>query len=613
MTPNETVKTDAASPAGAPGQDLAQLDAAVRQTASFGNELAQDPQLLADFFVEARDHLAQIEMRLLELEQGSSNAETMNSLFRSFHTLKGLAGFLDFAGIQQVAHDVENLLDEARNGRLTLDEAGFDAVLLGRDIVEAWLKYLEGAATAPPDSTDLTNRLHRIMNREAASPPAAEEAAVVPAAEPAASPAPAAPQAAEPVSAKPAAPAAPPPAAPPDAPRAAAPVPAATETSLVKVHTNKLEYLVDMVGELVIAQAMLRHDPALAAVTGGRVQRNLAQLARVTGEVQKTAMAMRMVPIGQLFRRMTRLVRDLARKSGKQAELEMSGEEVELDRSIVEELGDPLVHMIRNSLDHGLEMPDERLAAGKPATGRILLKAWHQSGQILVEVSDDGRGLNRDKILAKARQRNLISEGETLNDNDVFDLIFRPGFSTADQVTEVSGRGVGMDVVRRQIEKLRGRVEVTSEPGQGTRFLLKVPLTLAIIEGLVVMVGQERFILPISSVREMLRPSSENLFTIQGRHEMVLVRGNLLPVLRLYRTFQIQPRSEDPCQSLLVVLEGKKGAFCLLVDEMAGKQEVVIKSLGPVFQHIPGLAGGAILGDGRVGLILEIQALGGMA
>jgi two-component system chemotaxis sensor kinase CheA len=288
----------------------------------------------------------------------------------------------------------------------------------------------------------------------------------------------------------------------------------------------------------------------------------------------------------------------------------MAGEDVELDRSIVEELADPLVHMVRNSLDHGLEASDERAAAGKPPSGKLLLKAWHQAGQVMVEIADDGRGLNRDKILKKARERGLIGPDDVLADEAVWELIFRPGFSTADQVTEVSGRGVGMDVVRRQVEKLRGRVEVLSEAGKGTRFLMHVPLTLAIIDGLVVGVGAEKFIVPIAAVREMFRPAEENLFTIQGQHEMVQVRGRLLPVVRLHRLFSILPKSENPCEGLLVVVEAERGTFCLLVDEMAGKQEVVIKSLGPVFRQVTGLAGGAILGDGRVGLILEVAALG---
>jgi two-component system chemotaxis sensor kinase CheA len=375
------------------------------------------------------------------------------------------------------------------------------------------------------------------------------------------------------------------------------------------VDTGKLDYLVDMAGELVIAQSMVRHDPDLATLKSPRLQRNLAQLARITAELQKTSMSMRLVPIGQLFQRVARQVRDLSRKMGKPTELEISGEETEIDRTIVEELADPLMHMVRNSLDHGIEGPDGRVAAGKNPMARIGLRACHQAGHIVIEISDDGRGLDAERIMAKALEKNLVANPEHISENEVFHLIFEPGFSTAAQVTDVSGRGVGMDVVRRQIQKLRGHIEIQSRAGQGATFTLKVPLTLAIIDGLVVGVGRERYIVPLFSVREMFRPAAEAIFTVQNRSEMVMMRGNLLAVVRLYRKFGVKPRSEDPCEGLLIVAEGEGQRFCLMVDELIGKQEAVIKSLGDTFKDIPGIAGGAILGDGRVALILDLAGL----
>jgi len=276
--------------------------------------------------------------------------------------------------------------------------------------------------------------------------------------------------------------------------------------------------------------------------------RNLSHLARITNEVQKTAMAMRMVPIGQLFQRMARVVRDLTRKMGKQAELELIGEDTELDRNLVEELADPLMHMLRNSVDHGIESPEQRIAIGKPAVARLRLAAAHQSGNIVVEVSDDGAGLNRARILAKAVQNGVISSSETPSDSEVFNLIFQPGFSTAAQLTDVSGRGVGMDVVRRHVQKLRGRVEIKSVAGQGTTFYLKLPLTLAIVDGLIVGVGPERYIMPLFAVREMLRPAPEMIFTVQNKGEMALVRERLLPLVRLYEKFDVVPRSQSPTE-----------------------------------------------------------------
>jgi two-component system chemotaxis sensor kinase CheA len=425
-------------------------------------------------------------------------------------------------------------------------------------------------------------------------------AAAVEAAQPAAAPVEAARPAAPPVVTQSAAPAA--------APAVEAESPKA-EAMAVKVDTAKLDALVDMAGEMVIAQSLVRHDPDLAAIKSPRLLRNMAQLTRMTAEMQKNAMAMRLVPIGPLFRRMARMVRDLSRQFGKPVEMETQGDEIELDRNIVQELTDPLMHMVRNALDHGIESPAEREKAGKNPVAHLLLKGRHQAGQVVIEIADDGHGLDRDKLLDKAMQKGMIESGEGMSDNDVFNLIFQPGFSTAAAVTNVSGRGVGMDVVRRHIEKLRGRVEIRSVKGRGATFALKLPLTLAIIDGLVVGVGEERYIAPLFAVREVLRPSAETIWTVQQRAEMALIRGELLPVLRLYRKFRVTPRSEDPLQSVLLVAEVEERRSCLLVDELIGKQEVVIKALGETFKSVTGIAGGAILGDGRVGLILDMERL----
>jgi two-component system chemotaxis sensor kinase CheA len=377
----------------------------------------------------------------------------------------------------------------------------------------------------------------------------------------------------------------------------------------VRVETQKLDSLMDMVGEMVIAQSLVRHNPSLADIQNPRLTADLSQLARITAEVQRTTMSMRMIPIGQLFQRTARMVRDLARKTGKKVELETSGEETDVDKNIAEELSDPLLHMVRNSLDHGIELPADREAAGKNPTARIRLAAYHQAGQIVVEISDDGRGLNKTKILEKAQQRGLVHEGTALADHEIYQLIFEPGFSTADKITDISGRGVGMDVVRKNVQKLRGRIDIQSTPGLGAKFSITLPLTLAIIDGLVVAVGDHRYILPIFEVREIIRPVPAAISTVQGRGEMALVRDRLLPVVRLYQRFSVQPRSEAICDGLLVVIESEGKRFCLLVDGLLGKQEVVIKSLGETLKNVKGVAGCAILGDGRVGLILDVHAV----
>ncbi len=589
-------------------QALTEEPAPDPEAAAAAPGLGQDPELLSEFVIESREHLANIENQLLALERDPENEDSLNSAFRGFHTIKGLAGFLDFAVIQEVAHEVETLLDLARNGKLQISSEVADVVLEGADFLKAAINNVDAGLQGKTPGVLPDHR--ELIARVAAAPaggPLPASTAPAPAAE--------AGEIRDEIEACPDATAAPEPGSGTSAPSLAADrngaSSARSDVQAVKVNTSKLDHLVDMVGELVVAQSLLRHDPNLAQVQSPRLQRNLSQLSRITTDVQRTAMSMRMVPVGNLFRRMARLVRDLARKEGKRVELITSGDDTELDRNIVEELADPLMHMVRNAIGHGLETPAEREAAGKPAAGEVRLSSFHQSGFIVIELADDGRGLNREQILKKARERGLITSHADLNDHEVYSLIFEPGFSTAAAVNDVSGRGVGMDVVKRNILKLRGRVDIRSTAGKGTTFTLKVPLTLAIIEGLVVGVGNERYIVPIYTVREMLRPTAEALSTLQNRDEMVMVRGNLLPVVRLYRRFGVEPRSEDPTQCLLLVTENLGKRFCLLVDDLIGKQEVVIKSLGETLKNVRGVAGGAILGDGHVGLILDMDGLFG--
>ena len=385
--------------------------------------------------------------------------------------------------------------------------------------------------------------------------------------------------------------------------------PVASAAGVVRVDTHKLDGLIDLVGELVIAQSMVVQNPELKGITSEHLSRSLGQLRGITSDLQRTAMALRMVPIRNTFQKMARLVRDLAVQQGKEIHLVLEGEDTELDRNIVEELSDPLIHMIRNSADHGIESTDRRIADGKPRAGTITLRAFHQGGFIVIQIQDDGKGLVADRILSKAMERGLVKPDAHLDEQDVFELIFAPGFSTAEQITDVSGRGVGMDVVRRNIEKMRGKIEIQSVAGEGTMFTLFVPLTLAIIEGLLVGVGEQRYIIPTLSVRESFRPLPGMISTVHGRGEMVNVRGRLTPMLRLGNHLHTPVKSADPTQGIVVVVEAGQDSRCLLVDELIGKQEVVIKSLGEMFYNQTAFAGAAILGDGRVGLILDIHAL----
>jgi two-component system chemotaxis sensor kinase CheA len=370
-----------------------------------------------------------------------------------------------------------------------------------------------------------------------------------------------------------------------------------------------LDSLVDIVGEMLIAQSLVVQNKAVTSLHDEQVNRDLAHLSRISKELQRTVMSLRMVPVRSTFQKMNRLVRDLGLKVGKHVELVTEGEDTELDRTIVDELSDPLVHMIRNSVDHGIEKPEVRLQQGKPANGTIFLKAFHQGGNIVIEIKDDGGGLDRDRIRAKAIEKGLLKPEENPPDNELFRLILGAGFSTAEKVTDISGRGVGMDVVRRNIEKLRGKIEIKSKPGEGSTFSIFLPLTLAIIDGLLVAVGHHRYVIPTLLVRESFRPTPGTIHTLHERGEMINLRGKLHPLLRLYTQLGIQPASTDPSQSIVVVVEAGTDVCCLLVDNLLGKHEIVIKSLGETFRCNKYLAGAAILGDGRVGLILDPHAL----
>jgi two-component system chemotaxis sensor kinase CheA len=589
--------------------------------------MAENGELLTEFHAEALDHLQQIESALLALDEKPDDPEAINSIFRSFHTIKGVSGFLHLTPMHTLTHEVESLLDLARNRKLKLNSTIITEILKSRDAVAQMIGQITVALEqgSAPDTIIPVSHLIRAVKRLAAgetSPVA--PAAAVPAAK---AKSPAAPDAA--AAAAPAAALAPVLSFPEQNPAAAAAehaagkpktevkTPAAAtgeaktgSSSTVRVNTDKLDSLMDVVGELVIVQSQLTESARVLGIEDAGLQRNISQFGRLTKELQHSSMSLRMIPIKPTFQKMERLARDLSRDFGKKVNFHVSGEETELDRTVVEDIGDPLVHMVRNSLDHGLEMPADRIAAGKNEAGSVLLRAFHEGGNIVIELSDDGRGIDPDKILAKARKQNLINENAQLSRDEILNLIFLPGFSTAEKVTSVSGRGVGMDVVRRNIEKLRGKIEITSEVGRGSTFRIKLPLTMAIIDGLVVRVGEDRFILPSTSVQMALRPTREALSTIHGRGEVLDHRGRILPIHRLHRRFEISNAIENPCEGIIVIVENNSGrASALLVDDMVTKQEVVIKSLGGFLQHVAGVSGGAILGDGSIALILDPTSL----
>jgi two-component system chemotaxis sensor kinase CheA len=571
------------------GQPNASTDAASTGTDARVEDdveaLRMDPELSGMFIVEALDHLGTIETSVLALEAAPGDTKLLNDIFRPFHTVKGNSGALGVRTVQELAHRVENLLDLGRSGKLAIGPRETDVILKAVDLLTAMISDLQHRLSGDAGQDLEAARLELMALVDSVI--AQEELD---------------PQLIAPVVAEQSSGGGPPSKASPFKRRAD------DAGASVKIDTRKLDSLVDMVGELVIVQSIIRDDPALQAVDE-RLTRNLALLCRITSDLQRNAMAMRMVPIRQTFQKMARLVRDLSKHSGKQVDLVLSGEDTELDRKVVEDINDPLMHMVRNSIDHGIEDGATRKSRGKSATGRLLLKAYHQGGSIVIEIEDDGGGLNTERIRQKAIAQGLIEGDAQLDPAIIHQMIFRPGFSTAQQVTEISGRGVGMDVVRRNIEALRGRIEIHSRPGEGTTFLIRLPLTLAIVDGLVLRTGAQRFVLPTFAVRESLRPLPEHVHTVHGQPRMVQVRNSLIPLVRLAELFGIEDAVEHAWEGTVVVLEDDDDHVALVVDELVGKQEVVIKSLGDAFATVRGVAGGAILGDGRVGLILDAHGI----
>jgi two-component system chemotaxis sensor kinase CheA len=569
----------------------------------------EDLPLVMDFLAEAQEHVETGEKALLVIEKNTADKEAINQVFRSFHTIKGMAGFLNLTSIGSLAHAAENILDMARKDKLVLSGPTADAILESVDMMKRMIASLKDAAekgepVAAQEGLDaMLLRLKGIA--EGKSEPVTQQSAaktdVVPSA--VEKNVPAAPQAAASTEAAP----------------QASPAPSATTSNTtqktttsdekIKVSTERLDLLVNMVGELVTAQLMLADGVNSGNRTAFDLSRKVAHQGKIVRELQELSMSMRMVPISGVFQKMTRLVRDLAHKAGKNVELVTTGEDTELDRNIVDNVSDPLVHMIRNSVDHGLEMPEDRVKAGKNPCGRVELRAFHQAGNIVVEIEDDGRGLNKEKILKKAIDCGIVAPGQELSEDETFKLIFHAGLSTAEKVTSVSGRGVGMDVVKKNVEALRGRIDIKSVMGKGTTFTVRLPLTLAVIDGQVVRVGKERYIIPINSIVRSLRPETKQICTVEERGEMALIRGELMPLVRLHSLFDVPDAQQDPARALMMIIE-EDGRKCgLMVDDLLGQQQVVIKTLGEGIGKVAGVSGGAIMGDGRVCLILDPAGL----
>ena len=552
----------------------------------------KDTGFILDFITEAFEHIDSAEAGLLNLGNQPDDKEVINQIFSGFHMIKGLSAFLNLTQICQLAHWAENLLDLAGKNELTMTGNNIEIVFETIDMMKKLVVDLEHSTktgkaaseqkclpqllvklkesvenynSAPSSNSLQTMEKDKELDKVLAVKDEPKKQGVT--------------TQARPVDEK------------------------------IKVSTARLDNLVNMVGELVVAQLMVSEEVNATRASELNLCRKIAHQNKIIRELQQLSMSIRMVPIDGVFQKMARLVRDLSRKSGKEINFTTTGDETELDRTVVDKISDPLVHMIRNAIDHGIEPPEERTTIGKNSKGRIELRAYHEAGNIVIEIADDGKGLNKKQILKKAIDKGIVSADQELSKEEILKLVFHAGLSTAQKVTSVSGRGVGMDVVKKSVESLHGRIDISSTPGKGSTFTIRMPLTLAIIDGQIIRVGNNRYIIPINSIDRSLKPTSKQLSSIQGRGEMAMIQGKLMPIIRLYRLFGVVPSTEDPTESLLVVVEDENNKCCLLVDELLGQQQVVIKSLGDGLGKVKGVSGGAIMGDGRISLILDISNL----
>jgi two-component system chemotaxis sensor kinase CheA len=605
--------------AGGPAEDDPDFDHMPRDA---------DAELIAEFIAEGGDLICSAEEALLSLETDPENMESVGKVFRAFHTVKGTSAFLGLNLLSEFGHHAESLLSRVRDGEIRYSGGYADLSLRALDMIKELLSGVQASLSGDPlIKPERYDELVRILaNPEAAG--ISENADDV-----------AAPRVGDMLVAQgkidreqveEAA------AAYPEQKLGTAMVRSSAATaeevgqalraqkrinssqqvveSSVRVGTQRLDRLIDMVGELVIAHSMVAQDDLVANSDNHELAKKVSHTSKIVRELQDISMSMRMVPLKGTFNKMARLVRDVARKVGKNVNFVTEGEDTEIDRNLVNIINDPLVHMVRNAVDHGIEAPDERRQKGKPEYGTVRLMAYHSAGSVVVEVRDDGKGLDRASLLAKAREKGLIGDPSDpgdrgLSDREAFNLIFEPGFSTAQVVTDVSGRGVGMDVVKKNIESLRGQVEIKSEFGEGSVFKMSLPLTLAIIDGMVVRVGAETYVIPTVSIIRSIRPCKKDLSTVLDQGEVVTLQGGLIPLFRVACLYHIDGAKQDAEDAVVVIVEDEDRQAGLLVDELIGRQQVVIKSLGETMKDIPGISGGAIMPDGRVGLIIDV---GGM-
>ncbi|OGU04509.1 MAG: chemotaxis protein CheA [Geobacteraceae bacterium GWC2_55_20] len=602
----------------------------------------EDQELLEGFLTETTELIEKLDDDLITLEKASGDTELMNRIFRSIHTIKGASSFLGFDLLVKVAHKTEDVLNRLRKGELVVTPEIMDVILEATDLVKLLVGDIKAGDIQEREIDGTIAKLLPFLSENAgAAQKAAEpvqpvpdtpqpqvvetpvsnvqpssEAVPVPESAPESVAAPPQPQ----PQPQPAPVPAPKPAADVAPKKTPAPPKAAdskgddlSDNSTVRVDVKRLDDLMNQVGELVLERnRMIQINQDLQQGEADRpdFQEEFGKLTKrmsfVTSELQMQVLKMRMIPVEKVFKKFPRIVRSMSRDLGKEVDLQIFGEETELDRSVVDEIGDPLIHLIRNAMDHGLESPDERMAAGKSRVGTLVLAAVHEGNQIIISIKDDGRGIDTERVGRKAIEKGLLTEEQlaALSQREMFDLIFLPGFSTKEKATDLSGRGVGMDVVKTNIKKLNGLIEIKSEKGQGSEFILRLPLTLAIIQSLLVEVEGEVYSIPLSSVLETIRVDQRKFHMIGGQ-EVLKLRDMVLPLIRLQKVFNVQQRGESEDFCYVVVVGAADKRMGLVVTRLVGQQEVAIKSLGNYLANIPGIAGSTILGDGRVTLIVD--------
>ncbi len=590
----------------------------------------EDQELLDGFLQETAELLEKLDDDLVALEKSSEDMDLLNRIFRSIHTVKGASSFLGFDLLVKVTHKTEDVLNRLRKGELLVTPEIMDVILEATDLVKTLVADIKAGEIVDRDIDSTVNKLIPLLSEQASvqqqapqEPTVTETPTLQAPAQEDQTAAPQQPEASQPEAPKPSTPPLPP-AAPRPAPEATKkptpPKPAEKSSSddlsdntTVRVDVKRLDDLMNQVGELVLERNRMiqlnqdlqggSSDPVLFGEEFGKLSK---RMSFVTSELQMQVLKMRMIPVEKVFKKFPRIVRSLARDLGKEVDLQIFGEETELDRSVVDEIGDPLIHLIRNAMDHGLETPDERMEVGKPRTGTLVLSAVHEGNSIIISIKDDGRGIDTDRVGRKAIEKGLITEEQLagMSQREMFDLIFLPGFSTKDKASDLSGRGVGMDVVKTNIKKLNGLIEIKSEKGLGSEFILRLPLTLAIIQSLLVEVEGEIYSIPLASVLETLRVDQREFHVIGGQ-EVLKLRDMVLPLIRLEQVFRVQRRYEQDNFCYVVVIGAADKRVGLVVTRLVGQQEVAIKSLGNYLANVPGIAGSTILGDGRVTLIVD--------